>query len=193
MPWTEHQEWERAWHGNCVNTFSEEAKQITYAHRMGLVNVPDNKRWPVYDLGGKSVIDIGGGPSSLLLKTINVKRPTVIDPCVYPDWVGQRYECARIDYVVRAAEDLALASFDEAWIYNVLQHTNDPQKIVQNARSAARLVRMFEWVDTPPTPGHPHMLTSSQLNGWLDGEGKVELMNGENSCYGPAFYGVFPS
>lgn len=204
---TVHQEFERKWWGNCTNTFGEEAKQITYAHRMGLVNEKfggwidgdhvEGDAWPSYDMHGKSVLDIGGGPVSVLLKTRNAGRRVVVDPCLYPEWVSARYEAAGIEYVVEYGEHidqlvaLHRTTFDEVWIYNVLQHTMDPEKIIQNARAIGKVVRIFEWIDTPPTLGHPHTLTKENLDRWLGGFGQTEWLDGENTCHGLAYYGAF--
>ena len=50
------QDWEASWWASCnFSTFGEEAKQLTYANLMGLVNEPREGKWPVYDLAGKSV------------------------------------------------------------------------------------------------------------------------------------------
>lgn len=83
--------------------------------------------------------------------------------------------------------------FQEAWVYNVLQHVMDPEKIIQVAKRAARVIRLFEWIDIPPHPGHPHELTEANLSKWLGGEGTVEEFKGENGLSGKAFYGVFVS
>lgn len=201
MEWNDHQEWEREWWGDCTNTFAEETKQITYANRMGLANISDGARWPLYNLEGKSVLDIGGGPTSLLLKTHNGGRKVVIDPCSYPHWVEVRYAAADIEYIQEAGEHIdevrAITEgerFDEAWIYNVLQHTDDPEKIIQNARKFAKTVRIFEWIDIPAHPGHPQELKGYKLASWLEGYGTIEDFrpNPENGCNQVAFYGYFP-
>jgi len=196
MDWNEHQEWESDWWGNCIDTFGEECKQISYAYRMGLVNKPRGEKWPSYDLEGKSILDIGGGPVSMLLKSVNAGRMVVVDPCNYPYWVSQRYEEAGIEYIVGAAEDIGpgihVGLFDEVWIYNVLQHVRDPELIIQNAKAVAPKLRIFEWINIPSCPGHPHELKAHLLQQWIDaGYGAVEQMNGENNCYGTAFYGEF--
>ena len=191
--WDEDQQWESDWWGDCSNTFAEESKQISYAHRMGLINQPiNNGRWPEYDLVGKSVLDIGGGPTSMLLKTRNGGHREVLDPCKYPNWVHLRYRTAGIQYTVLAGEDIedVAEKFDEVWIYNVLQHTQDPAKIIANARKVSHLIRIFEWVDIPPHTGHPHELKAANLQEWLGGFGTVEQM-AENGCNGRAFYGQF--
>jgi hypothetical protein len=190
---SDDQTFERDWWGNCINTFSEEAKQITYAHRMGLVNVPDSYtgRWPQYDLQGKSVLDIGGGPASMLLKTVNGSSLTVVDPCPYPSWVSTRYIEAGVTYFQEPAEDFdAGHTFDEVWIYNVLQHVEDPEKCLFTATQHGAVVRVFEWVDTEPTLGHPHKLTKEMLDSCLGGEGTVDWVN-ENSAVGKAYFGAF--
>lgn len=199
MEWNDHQEWERQWWGDCTNTFAEETKQITYASRMGLVNLSDGARWPLYNLEGKSVIDIGGGPVSLLLKTHNGGRKVVADPCGYPQWVSARYSLAGIEYYQVAGEELLSTfpegtKFDEAWIYNVLQHTDDPKLIIENARTLAHAVRIFEWIDIPAHPGHPQELKAYHLASWLEGYGSVEDFRPkpENGCNQVAFFGYFP-
>jgi hypothetical protein len=192
--WHDEQEWEMEWWGNCVNTFGEEAKQITYAHRMGLTNTVDREKWPIYDLTGRSVLDIGGGPVSILLKTVNAARRVVADPGDYPRWTVDRYTAAGIECIRTAGEDIAtVAKFDEVWIYNVLQHVQDPARIIANAKIVASTIRLFEWIDRPPHPGHPHELKADVLEQWLGAPGTVEDMDGENRCVGRAFYGVFPS
>lgn len=200
MDWTEAQKFESSWWGDCINTFAEEAKQITYAHRMGLSNVSDGAHWPYYDLQGKSILDIGGGPVSMLLKCHNRGRCAVADPCDYPEWIRTRYDVANIEYRTIAGERLTESpwlegdKFDEAWIYNVLQHTDDPQKIIENARTLAKAVRIFEWIDIPAHPGHPQELKANLLSEWLKGFGQTEDFRPkpENGCNQVAFYGLFP-
>lgn len=195
LTWEEHQDWEAQWWGNCIDTFGEEAKQISYAHRMGLVNKPRGEKWPSYDLEGKSVLDVGGGPVSMLLKCVNPGRMVIVDPCTYPDWVYHRYEEAGISSLCDPGENidqLPIGNFDEVWIYNVLQHTQDPAKIIANVKERASTLRIFEWVNIPACPGHPHELKAHLLQQWIDaGYGTVETMTGENNCFGTAFYGVF--
>lgn len=184
------QSFEAAWWGDCTNTLGEEAKQITYAHRMGLVNEPRDGRWPVYDLAGRSVLDLGGGPVSMLLKCVNRGDCTVVDPCPYPKWVKKRYEAAGIDYSVATAEGWNDTGYDEAWCYNVLQHVVDPQAVIETARRSASVLRIFEWIEMPPCEGHPHTLHAVDLNEWIGGDGTVEHVD-ENGAVGLAYYGCF--
>ena len=123
----------------------------------------------------------------------------VVDPCKYPDWVGQRYATAGIKYHQKNGEDVnvTMGVFDEVWIYNVLQHTMEPDKIIRNARAVAPILRIFEVIDIPPCPGHPHELKAHKLTEWInEGQetvqhGTVEVLQRENALYGTYFYGVF--
>ncbi len=184
------QEWEQEWWGNCVNTFGEEAKQITYAHRMSLVNEPRLGKWPVYDLRGSTVLDLGGGPSSMLLKCVG-GNGVVVDPCPYPDWVADRYAASEIDYRVEKAEGFRLPErLTECWIYNVLQHVEDPEEVIASARANAYVLRIFEWIETETNIGHPHTLHADELNRWIGGSGQTEMVD-ENGAVGLCYYGVF--
>jgi hypothetical protein len=188
------QDFEREWWGTCQNTYGEETKQFTYAKYMELMPTHDGTHSPFsFDVMGKSIVDIGGGPSSLLLKCRNLRRGLVADPCEYPDWVAQRYEASGIEYLRVPGERLVLndvGTFDEAWVYNVLQHVDDPERVVYNARALAYTVRLFEWIDIPPHEGHPHMLTEENLNAWLGTRGTVGVLKGENECYGTYYTAV---
>jgi hypothetical protein len=188
--WPQAQSWEQSWWGNCCNTLGEETKQLLYAKCMGLETFHDGKSPYNFDLGGISVLDIGGGPVSLLLKCVDVKGK-VIDPLVLPDWVIARYKLARIEHERTTGELLAENGWSECWIYNVLQHVANPELVIRNAQKAAALIRLFEWIDTPTNVGHPHSLSEKQLNEWLGGEGKVETFTGQYTCSGKAYYGIF--
>ena len=190
--WKKAQKWETGWWGNCINTYGEEYKQLLYAEKMGLKTFHDDKSPFNIDMKGKSVLDIGGGPVSLLLKCYNVIG-TVADPLPVPQWVKDRYKLANINFVSCKGEnvDKLKESFDEVWIYNVLQHTEDPKKIINNALKMGKILRLFEWVDIGTNEGHPHNLTKEKLDEWLGGEGIKEYLNGKNTCTGNCYYGIF--
>ena len=185
------QEWEKNWWQSCnFNTFGEEAKQITYAHLMGLVNEPQAGKWPVYDLRGRSVIDIGGGPVSMLLKCVG-GNGVVVDPCPYPQWVADRYAHADIDYVVEEGETYRHPyRSSECWQYNVAQHVVDPEALIASARANAYTLRIFEWIETETNVGHPHSLHAAELDKWIGGTGTIGHVN-ENGAVGLAYWGVF--
>lgn len=191
---SDHADFEAAYWGDCTNTFDEEQKHYVYARCMGLQRVGYS-----LNAGSKRVIDIGGGPVSMLLKCQNLlPRSRVVDPLArsYPSWVHGRYGAKEISLWNARGEDPEAcaprpdAPFDEAWIYNCLQHTDDPAKIIENAKTAAPVLRLFEWVDIPPHEGHPHMLTRATLEKWIGQDGTVSDF-AESGCYGRAFYGAW--
>jgi hypothetical protein len=190
--WDAAQVWESSWWGDCVHTFGEENKQLVYASRMGLhaTETPDGQ-WPVYDLGGASALDLGGGPVSLLLKAVNAGRRTVVDPGHFPDWITARYAAAEIEFRVQRAEDVEGMTADECWLYNVLQHTDDPAKVAAVARGAAPTLRVFEWIETEVNIGHPHAFSKKDLDALFNANGTVEFLNGERGLFGIAYSGVF--
>lgn len=190
--WNQAQKWESNWWGDCLNTYSEETKQIVYAKKMGLVPLHINGKYPVYDLAGKGILDIGCGPVSMLLKCINRATCIGIDPCDYPEWVYKRYYRNNINFKKMMGEEIGDAKwdFDEAWIYNVLQHTENPELVARNALRQAKLVRVFEWVNIPATDGHLHVLTKKKLDEWFGGYGITQQIN-ENGAVGECYFGIF--
>ena len=190
--WEESQQFESAFWGNCCNTYVEEQKQHTYAQYMGLKLQQAGPCGLGYDMGGKAVIDLGAGPTSMLLKCINVKG-TVVDPCTFPDWVYRRYSYAGLQSLIMPAEEVSRSSreFDEAWIYNVLQHTKEPWTIIEQCKKHSKSLRIFEWIDFPAYEGHPHALTKEGLESWIGQQGGTVVLNGENGCWGRALYGHF--
>lgn len=199
--WKEAQAWELDWHSDCLNTYGEEEKQLTYARKMGLHFFHDGKTPYNIDLQGKSVLDIGGGVHSLLLKCLNRGECAVVDPILkgVPGWVIGRYKEAGIDPVMDMAENVGQVGhpsffggkvFDCSIGYNVLQHTDDPAKIIANALSVSRVVRWFDWIDTGISIGHIHNLTEEKLNTWFGGQGKVETLN-MPTLRGKCWYGIF--
>ena len=190
--WEKATGWESAWWGNCLNTLGEEFKQVVYCKKMGLPDFEDNGHPFTHKLDAETVLDIGGGPSSILLKCTGYKKGTVIDPCHYPNWVHVRYKEAGIEYLVQKAEDLDITKkYDLVLIYNVLQHTEDPEKIIKNALLISKEIRIFEWIDIPISPGHIHMLTENILDSWLGGVGKTEKLDGTGGCIGMSYFGIF--
>ena len=168
--------------GDCTNTFDEDQKHYVYAKYMGL-----QREHFSFNVFGKTILDIGGGPTSMLLKAKNLKEGLVCDPLKYPEWTKLRYLEKNINVKAIRGEDIIEEGWDEVWIYNCLQHTDDPEKIIHNALKAAKILRIFEWVDIPPHEGHPQMITKEFLDKCLSKNGNtVELA--ENGCFGKAYY-----
>lgn len=178
-------EFEKRYWGDCCNTFDEDQKHYVYAKHMSI-----NTNRYCFDVNNKTILDIGAGPTSMLLKTINLKKGRVYDPIQFPQWTIDRYRTKNIDVVIDYGENIKENGWDEVWLYNCLQHTTDPRKIIENAKNAGSILRIFEWIDIPPHDGHPHMLTKDFLDQCIGQEGSIYELSG-NGCYGKAYAGVF--
>lgn len=196
MDWDKESKWESDWWGNCGNTFGEKFKQLIYFAKMGLfweIDVNDGSRLWLKIPENLAICDIGGGPDSALLQTRSL-RGTVVDPCEYPQWTKDRYEACGVQLVKMKGEDIPVEDpqwrFDEVWIYNCLQHVEDPEKIINNAKKISRLIRVFEPIKTKIGPGHPHSFTEEWLNEKFGGKGKVEDM-AQNGFFGTGYFGAF--
>lgn len=192
MTWEDANNWERDWHGTCANSYNEETKQYIYARLMGLsvyaVNHYGQRGW---DFGNRSVLDVGCGPYSILLKSM-ARKMVAIDPCQFPEWIYVRYAGCNIDFMNIKAESMSFDEiFDECLLYNCLQHTEEPAQIIANMRKYARVIRVFEWIDEPISDGHIHVLTEQSLNMAFNGEGRIVQLN-DGPCVGRAYHGIFP-
>lgn len=193
--WQKAQQWELEWHESCTNSLNEELKQFAYAKKMGLRITPNVKTPYNIEVDAIKILDMGAGPYSLLLKTKGFDEAYALDPLMmdFPTWVSGRYQQSHIYTYSAKGENLPDffdKVMDETWIYNCLQHTEDPQKVIKNALAVSKIVRIFEWLEVPENIGHLHVLTEEKLNNWLGGEGKVDFIN-EGGAVGKYYAGVF--
>ena len=121
-----------------------------------------------------------------------------MDPIHYGD-LEDAYATKGIRRIIKSGEDLTPLTdghYDEAWIYNCLQHVKDPQKIIENALALADTVRIFEWTYITPYIGHLHELTPELLSapfqkaGWHTLMTTTGLLN-HSGLEGNYFMGIF--
>ena len=171
--WNEVQKHEADYWGDCLGmrAWGEFVKQEMYAREMGLRKEYGTSVGEL-DMQGKSVLDIGGGPMSMTLRCINAGKLTVVDPCGWPASVHRRYRNYGIEFIRAAGEDLPvldLHGYDEVWLYNVLQHVQDPAKVLATIVNLGRVLRIFEWLWIPADECHPHVLTPDMILNGLNG------------------------
>ena len=174
--------------GDCCNTHQEERKQYVYADHMRI-----EREHYSFIVRRRNIIDIGGGPVSMLLKCQDLGVGAIVDPLKYPTWTQDRYRSKNIHVLNHGGETLDETGWHEVWIYNCLQHVQDPKKIIENAKRAAPVLRIFEWIDLPAHPGHPQELKADKLDKWIGGRGNVSRMTdvGVFGTLSQAYYGVF--
>src|SRR5215213_6310588 len=151
--WETAQRRERDWWGTEPHLRWQEeiGKQQTYARLMGL---PSD-----LNMGSKTILDVGCGPVSMLLRATHGGAAGV-DPLLMSEETKVKYAEANVALYHSKAEDFQPSKhFDEAWMYNCLQHVDDPNKVVAMLLQSADAVRIFEWIDMSTDGMHPHTLT----------------------------------
>ena len=119
----------------------------------------------------KTILDIGGGSKSILLSTIGFKSGTIIDPVNYPlhiNGFSELLTSKKITFRNNSIEDLLdeYDNYDEVWCYNVLPHTNTPEKFLISLLQKVKdngIVRIMEPMHDP-YEHHPTKVTSELLD-----------------------------
>ena len=185
MNWAEAQVFERNWWLVAVDQHDwEQAKAdlVTGFLRVGNGRPNDH------------VIDIGAGPFSILQR-VPALSGTALDPLDFGS-LEEGYRRRGIRRLIKRAEDLTVGDghWDEAWIYNCLQHVEDPEQVLSASRAVADRVRIFEWININPYPGHLHKLTVERLRrGFLTWNVHLESsgrLNSSGLC-GDFFVGIW--
>lgn len=162
--WEQAQQYEHEWWRTDIEVRwpQEMSRQETYARLMGL---PAD-----LNMGTKTILDVGCGPVSMLLRSTH-GGAVGVDPQLMSEETKAKYAAAKVELHHAKAEDFEPGRrFDEGWIYNCLQHVDDPNKVMAMLLRSVDSVRIFEWIHTPPTEGHPHTLTPEHFEQWLSGD-----------------------
>jgi hypothetical protein len=163
--WTEAQAKEQSnWNSSIVKNDTEYQKGISvfrFSWVMGLT--------PYQDLERKSILDLGGGFSSILPTFTNYKRGTIIDPIIVPESIRKYYHERNIGYINAMAEDWlnnlpTYKPYDEIWIYNLLKHVADPEVILDNLPKAGKVLRFCEIMDDVVDTAHLRALDYEWLH-----------------------------
>jgi SAM-dependent methyltransferase len=125
------------------------------------------------NMQGKTILDVGCGPVSMLLRATH-GGAVGIDPLLMSEETKAKYAQANVALHNCKAENYepikvspAPQHFDEGWMYNCLQHVDDPDKVMKVLLQTSGSVRIFEWIDRHADAGHPHTLTVEQFERWL--------------------------
>jgi SAM-dependent methyltransferase len=179
--WVECQSYEKQAWGDSIyldNAYGELYKQNYYAECMGLI---ESRHDFNLDLKGKSVLDVGCGPVSMLLRARNFQNSAGVEPLQYHNDMIDVYSKYEITLYNIPAEEMVFKykEFDEVWMYNVLQHVYNPYSILDKLTQYGKRVRLYEWIDIPSHLGHPHCLTEEMF---VD---KLQLTTGDYKIVHP--------
>lgn len=134
---------------------------------------------------GKVIAEIGCGPFPAVM-FCQVGTAITFEPLFpFPE------HCPiNIYWNQEAFEDFKPQFFaDEVWLFNVLQHVRDPEKVVSKAKETAPVVRFFEPVDYPTCVYHPHTFSQADFERWFPNSVKrytdrVPQFFDDDCCYG---------
>jgi hypothetical protein len=137
-------------------------------------------------VGGKIIAEIGPADIPGLYFCQGTENSFVVEPMpskILPT-LGikvRKTKAERVDY----------SKVDEVWLFNVLQHVEDPYKIVEKAKKA-KVVRWFEPVDQGTDACHLHNLNHEIFIYWF-GFSKCYFAkpNVEAFHTAPCSYGVY--
>ena len=163
-----------------------EVEKQTYALSHMGIEIPEY----VYNLSGKSILEIGAGPTGVSLRCVNGRRK-IIEPLDYPRWVWERYEYFGVEYDKMRVEDMDEEGWDEVWVLNVLQHIDDLDLALQKIKQSAKVLRIFEWLDIPADTIHKQVLQKNSLDKMLGIHGNVVEVNEPYMYNANAYVGYF--
>jgi hypothetical protein len=136
------------------------------------------------DLKGKKVAEVGPADFPALMVCTGVGQSFIVEPM--PSDILKTFQ---IPIVTKLAEDVDFSDCDEVWLLNVLQHVQDPYKIVENAKKA-KVVRWFEPINYGVDECHLWNLTLEMFKEWFGDVNyypkneKAEAFHQWECCYG---------
>lgn len=133
----------------------------------------------------KSILEIGPALVSGC-EFVDCEKRTIIEP-LYTESMMQKHPEIRkhharllesnVEIYTGVAEDFDdYGSYEEVWMFNVLQHVKNPTTILEKAMKA-KVVRVFEPIDLPVDTqyggAHPHELTKETFSCMINCEGQL--------------------
>lgn len=157
--WLEAQQGEKVFHVAEPLEMSYKHYKTTYEHYFKWLDINP-------DLKGKSVIEIGPGRIAALLFCTNHKLSFVLEPTEY-EGVAHLYEKENLLVFKKTAEEIDLPRVDEVWLFNLLQHVQDPDLLINKCKEVAKVIRFFEPVDLPTNLEHPFSFSMDDFKGYF--------------------------
>jgi hypothetical protein len=106
------------------------------------------------NLKQKSIAEIGPARIPGLFFCKNYSKSYVIEPTYYPE-TDEYYRGKNIVRIFEKAENCKFPQTDEIWLLNLLQHVQDPDKLIALCKKNAKTIKFFEPIDYPISVEHP--------------------------------------
>jgi len=140
---------------------------------------------------GKSIIEIGCADIPALIFCNDYVKGHIIEPLPSPI-LKKVTEGLPIEIIPHPAEDIEMPNVDEVWLFNVLQHVIDPDKIINKAKQAAKVIRFFEPINDGVDLCHLHSFSLDYFKGhfggcvnhYSDHKGRVKNFHEHECAYG---------
>ena len=146
--WFATQPGEKAGHVVDPIGISYEKYKIAYNYYFEYLNINNA------DLQKKSIAEIGCARISSLFFCNNYSKSYVIEPTYYPE-ADKYFEGKDIVKIHERAEQCDFPKVDEVWMFNVLDHVQNPDLIIEKAKQNSKIIRFFEPIDCGTNLEHP--------------------------------------
>jgi hypothetical protein len=142
------------------------------------------------DLNNKTILEIGPARVSALLYCNNYGPSFIVEPTKYDD-TEHLYINKDITFIRDLYEDCESPIVDEIWLFNVLQHIQNPDLFIDKCKKSAKIIKFFEPINTPIETHHPHSFTFDDYVNYFGDS--VKLYEGSTETFHTAdcVYGVY--
>lgn len=176
--WVEAQRGERVFHDKHTIDFAIKHYENAYNYYFEYLDIDKN-------LSGKSVLEIGPAKCAGLLYCSNFSSAYIVEPTPYED-TEILYKEKGIKVIRDLYEDCDPPFVDEVWILNLLQHVQDPDRLIEKVKQNCKAVKFFEPLDMAVDNEHPHTFSVTDLEEYFDKE-SVKIYTPKGL---PGFHGV---
>jgi hypothetical protein len=118
------------------------------------------------DQKGKRIIEVGPANVPALVFCENYGRSLIIEP-MPSERLDRITQSMNVDIIKQPAENVKVSGYDQVWIFNLLQHVIDPEKLVENLKTMAEKIYFFEPINTKISVNHPHSLKIEDFKRWF--------------------------
>jgi hypothetical protein len=182
--WESAQIGEKIYHIQDSVEKSYESYKNSYPYYFKYLNIDTN-------LSGKSVVEIGPARIAGLLFCTNYSKSYIIEPTPY-EGIDYLYENKNIEIIKEKAESCNFPYVDEVWIFNLMQHVQDPDKLIEICKKHSKIIKFFEPIDLPTNNEHPYSFSLEDYKNYFGDCVKVYSFNGEIGFHqAKCAYGVY--
>ena len=142
------------------------------------------------DLNNKTILEIGPARVSALLYCNNYGPSFIVEPTKYDD-TEHLYINKDITFIRDLYEDCESPIVDEIWLFNVLQHIQDPDLFIDKCKKSAKTIKFFEPINTPIETHHPHSFTFDDYVKYFGNSVKLYKGSTEKFHTADCVYGIY--